>query len=108
MKYSIEFRLRDERGLEDVQQENSLVVEDGGFVPLPSKGDSVSYRFGSAVLFGIVESRHFRYESSAKKTGPNDAPPFTACKVEVGVSRIVDEKQIKLRTRQAIPIDSGI
>ena len=49
MKYSIEFRLRDERGLEDVQQENSLIVEDGGFVPLLSKGEIARFVQARAV-----------------------------------------------------------
>ena len=105
MKYSVIFRLRDEQGLEDVQQDHSLGIDNGDFVPLPSKGDSVSYKYDKAVLFGIVESRHFRYESSGQKSRPGEAIPFTHCTVEIGVSRIVEEKQIKLRTRQAVPID---
>ncbi len=63
MKWKLEFQYKhlDADRPDDAVQEEPIESEQGGFIPIPSVGDSVAYQMGNKMVAMKILTRHFTY-----------------------------------------------
>ena len=88
MKYTIQFQYKPTNYSrpQSKGQDETIVIEDGGYVPLPDIGDSVSYQESGRTVSRKVLTRHFSYRGEW-------------CDVNIVVTDL-DRKEMSLRLKE--------